>query len=138
LTPEERRQRFLDLARANESAARGVLPQAKLDRLQQIDWQMRGAWAFQDAKVVEALTLTAAQRERIRAIHAEAFFASLAGGPGEPGPRERPLRLSPAVMDKIKAQLTAEQVRLWHDLVGAEFKGPMGFHPGRGHFGPRP
>jgi serine/threonine protein kinase len=145
LSREQLRQRFLDLARDGEAASKRILTSGQLRRLRQIELQLQGPRAFQDPEVTADLKLTAAQKEQIRAIQAEAFPC----GPGEPhggrgrregrGPREQAAR----AVDKIKELLTEEQARLWQNLTGAPFKdtlrppGPPGPPPG-GPFGHGP
>jgi eukaryotic-like serine/threonine-protein kinase len=93
LTAEERRQRFLEAARTNREAVAAVLTQQQLDRLRQIALQAQGPFAFGDADVVAALKLTGPQKEKIRAIEAELWFAGPDrgfGGHGPGGPDGRP------------------------------------------------
>jgi serine/threonine protein kinase len=143
LTPEERRQRFLDFARANEAAVAAILSPGQIRRLRQVALQARGPMAFREPDVAASLKLTAEQRERIRAIEADTFF-----GPAEPlrpgfaPPPSRKVfeqRLRAAV-DRIQALLTEEQAKRWKEMTGEPFKGPLpGFPPGPGGpFGPAP
>jgi hypothetical protein len=117
LTPDERRQRFLDVARASEAAATAVLTSQELKRLRQIALQVQGPYAFQDAEVITALKLTAEQRQRIRAIETDMFFV------GPPGPRKPPDQPLPSPTDRIQAVLTEEQQRRWKELTGEPIKG---------------
>ena len=145
LSPEERRQRFLDLARASESAFEKVLTPEQLGRLRQIDLQLQGARAFEDPQVVATLKLTTAQRERIRGIQAEAVPCGPGGPPPGHGPdgphgghgqgdQHGPREQSASAVEKIKALLTPEQKARWQELTGEPFKGsgpPPGPPPGR-------
>jgi hypothetical protein len=85
LTVEERRQRFVEVARANGEAAAAVLTPKQLGRLKQIALQTLGPFAFGDADVVATLKLTGPQKERIRAIEAEVGWGGPDRGPGGPG-----------------------------------------------------
>jgi hypothetical protein len=153
LTPEERKQRFLEAARANSEAVAAVLTPKQLGRLKQIAWQAQGPFAFGDADVVAALKLTGPQKERIRAIEAEVGWGGPERGPGGPGPGgfggpgpggprpDRPPPRNPdrgpggpgmereqvrkAATEKIMALLTAEQAQRWKDLTGEPFKGTL-------------
>jgi eukaryotic-like serine/threonine-protein kinase len=140
LSREQLRQRFLDLARDGEAASKRILTSGQLRRLRQIELQLQGPRAFQDPEVTADLKLTTAQKERIRAIQAEAFPC----GPREPhggrGPREGqgPREQAADAVEKIKKELlTEEQVRQWQKLTGEPFKEtrpprpPPGPPPGR-------
>src|SRR5439155_17820754 len=74
LPPDKRSERFLDMARKNETAVAAILSPEELHRLRQIALQCQGPMAFRDPQVARELKLTAEQRSRIRAIEAEMFF----------------------------------------------------------------
>jgi serine/threonine protein kinase len=141
LSPEERRQRFLDLARANEKEVTAVLTPRQLQRLRQIALQLRGLGAFRDSDVAPTLKLTAGQRDRIRTIEAETFFVPMdVRGPGSP-PRDPRKELEQKLQragERIQAVLTEEQKRKWQEMIGEPFKGPRVFFPPPGPFGPAP
>ncbi len=133
LTPAERRQRFLEQARANDAAVNDILSPKQRRRLRQIGLQVEGAVAFRDAEVVAALRLTAEQRERIRAIEDEAFFGWMKFRP--PGASQAPKPKEKTPTERILALLTPEQTRQWETLTGKPCKGlPLPFPP----FGPPP
>jgi serine/threonine protein kinase len=142
LTQQQRNQRVLELARANEAAVAGILTPEQLRHLGQIALQMQGPAAFREADVVTALKLTPEQREKIRMIEAEAHF-----GPPEPPHGDRPGRpwRDPGKMhreklnkasERIQALLTSEQLKRWKELTGEPFKGPVHFGPPPGRFRP--
>jgi hypothetical protein len=141
LAPEERRQRFLDLARANDAEVRQILGQEQRGRLRQIALQLQGTGAFREPGIAAALKLTAEQRERIRTIDEETFFSMLERprpGPGRGDPwkaHEEKLR---AAGERILAVLTEQQRKRWRELTGAPFKGPNPFFPPFVPFGPPP
>jgi serine/threonine protein kinase len=124
LPEEDKRKALLEFARSSEATVEKLLTREQLGRLRQIDLQRQGPRAFEDPDVTRALKLTAGQRERIRAIQAEAFFAERCGrGPGNPGKPPEQASGSPA--EKIiKTVLTVEQARQWQTLIGEPFKGP--------------
>ena len=143
LSPEERQQRFLDLARDNETAARAILTPGQQTRLKQIALQLQGPSAFRDAEIAKSLKLTGDQKERIRAIEAETFFwmpdrRRHVLGPRDPRKaREQALKTA---SDKIVYLLTEEQRRRWQEMTGQPFDresirrpppGPVG-QPGPG------
>src|SRR5262249_50830875 len=70
-SPDEVRQRFLEVARANWEDVAALLNQQQLGRLRQIGLQTQGLFAFHDADVITALKLTASQKEKVRAIEVE-------------------------------------------------------------------
>jgi eukaryotic-like serine/threonine-protein kinase len=145
LTSEEREQRFLTLAREDDTSIRRILGSEQVRRLHQIALQAQGPGAFRDTDVVAALKLTSRQKERIRAIE-ESFL----GGPHGP----RPVDLSE---DKILQQslvkerdekrrgaraqllevLTPEQLQRWRDLTGQPYDGPVPLLKMFGPPGPR-
>jgi serine/threonine protein kinase len=152
LSPEERRKRPIDQARANDAEVRQILDQDHLQRLHQIALQVQGTSAFREPEVATKLKLTAEQRERIGAIENEIFSWGLPqegkrpggrpedhhrGGPAEgrrPGPSPDEFRKAleqkvNAAKERILALLTAEQKRRWQELTGKPFTGPMPFPP---------
>jgi hypothetical protein len=68
LSLEERRLRLLQQARTHEQEAAKVLTAAQTQRLKQIGLQQRGAGAFLDVTVADALQLTAKQKDAIRKL----------------------------------------------------------------------
>jgi serine/threonine protein kinase len=166
LTPDDRQQRFLDLARSNERAAKDILTIQQFTRFKQIVLQLRGPQAFREPAVAEELKLTSEQKEKIRAIEAETFFVMVDGicshGPPEgakrfgdrhqkwgskwpsdnpPPPHEKRMKMA---TDRILAILTPAQTQRWREMTGEPFTGalrhgPFGPPPvGPGHFGPPP
>jgi serine/threonine protein kinase len=142
LSQEERRKRFLDLARSNEAGVNAILDRGQLRRLGQIAVQIQGPMAFHDPDVVARLKLTAGQRERIRAIEGD-LLAGMAdwprpGPPGPGAPRKGHEQAARAALEKMQALLTKEQAARWQELTGEPFRGRMPpFFPGPpGAFGP--
>jgi serine/threonine protein kinase len=155
LTADDRRARFLELARKNEAGVRAVLRPDQLVRLRQIDLQMRGLMAFRDPSVVAELKLTDEQKDRIKLIQAERMFGPGPGGPRPdfgrhegprgPGPHFGPKDRGPkdkgpdemrrAEVERVLALLTDDQRARWQELTGSAFAGcrlPFG------RFGPPP
>jgi hypothetical protein len=115
LTPAERRERFLTLARRSESAIASVLNAEQLHRLKQISIQQKGAGAFREPEIATALKLTTEQRQTLRAIEFDAHFDHEEESPG----------------DRILAGLTAEQRSRWNEIIGRPYTGPRPrFPPG--------
>jgi serine/threonine protein kinase len=93
LSLEQRRARFLELARASDQWMRNTLTAAQLKRLEQINLQLQGPSAFRQPEVVARLALSESQRQAIRQIEAESMATlwerrrppGLRPGPG-PGP----------------------------------------------------
>src|SRR5262249_32466009 len=80
LSQEERdelRKKMEALAAANKKAIAEILTPDQVKRVDQITLQARGAGAFADAKVAEALNLTEEQKEKIKALQDD--FQSAAG-----------------------------------------------------------
>jgi hypothetical protein len=146
LTSEERRQRFLELARDNETAVVEILSPDQLRRLRQIALQLQGPAALLESEVASYLKLTAQQKERIRAIEAEMFFAlpgrppgvpgpGPLGGPGPGDPRTAPEQARKAAGERVQAVLTEEQAKRWGEMTGKPFEGPAPFRLPPGSFG---
>ncbi len=147
LTPEKRRNLFLDQARNTDAGVRRILTESQLNRLNQINLQMQGPSAFRDSKIAAELQLTTEQREQIRAIEEEMFYPGpppeRRGGPGEHrgGPRgdfrkDRGQRLIDA-NERVAKILTPEQLNRWNEMIGKKFSGPM-FGRGPGEHGGGP
>lgn len=135
LSSEERRQRFLNLARENEAALTATLDPARVTRLRQIALQRQGLMAFREADVAAALNLTAAQRDQIRALEGELFMRFdgpplTRGGPGSgppPGPpRRRPDESMRAAVAQVLELLTPQQQARWREMTGEPYKGSFG------------
>jgi eukaryotic-like serine/threonine-protein kinase len=158
LSPEERQKQFLELARANDAAVREVFTRPQMTRLKQIALQAKGLRAFQDSQVSDALKLTAAQREKIRAVEAKTFAGPPMGGRGrghggpehrgpggpfDPGWRKDYAQKVRAANEEALALLTPGQAKRWKEMTGEPVEGltpgcppgpppPFG-RPGRPH-----
>lgn len=123
--PAERARIGLEQARSNEAEIDTILSPSQRIRLRQIALQSEGLAAFRAPEVVEALGLTPALRERIRAIEDEALFGQIremrAGKPLEDAGK-------PA-MGRILAELSADQARRWNELAGEPIRGPLSAFP---------
>jgi len=150
LTAEERQQKLVELAKAHERDAAGILTPAQMRRLRQIALQVqqRGPHGFRDPQIVDALKLTTKQREQVRKIQDEAGIAMMGfwmpGPPGHGGPGPPPKRFDDpwkGTQEKVLALLTDDQKTAWKELTGEPFTGmvplmmPVG--PPMGGF-PRP
>jgi hypothetical protein len=151
LSPEQRRQKYVDRVKAVEAALEALLGQQGAKRLAAIQRQQRGVATFSDPDVVAALQLTREQRSKIALLQGEARSARLrharddGGGPGGPGHgghgtnlHDRQAAIAPALN-----LLTPAQRALWGQLVGRPFDGyldspgpgghGLGGGPGHGH-----
>jgi serine/threonine protein kinase len=72
----QRRKRFLQTARENDSTVKATLTARQRTRLKQIALQNRGLAAFQEPQVINALKLTIDQRDSIRGIEGKLFFSA--------------------------------------------------------------
>lgn len=90
LNTEERKQRFLNLARSNEAEVASILSVEQYKRLRQIALQCVGLAAFREQEVINKLELSTEQRDKIRAIESEMIVIRFEGPrhaqPG--GPKE--------------------------------------------------
>jgi serine/threonine protein kinase len=126
LSSDERRERFLIVARSSEAAVAEILSPEKLVRLRQIALQSQAPMVFRDADIAAVLKLTAEQRERIRAIEAETFGRGRRVGdaPGAPKKSREELRRL-AVQEIQEEVLTEVQQEKWKEMTGEPFQGPM-------------
>jgi eukaryotic-like serine/threonine-protein kinase len=137
LPAEERQQRSLDDARANEAAMDEILTTQQRARLDQIALQLQGLSAFHDSEVAATLQLTTEQKRQLRDIEAAAFLPGPGPGrgPGEPGKGQEAGFQSPT--EKFLQVLTAEQARRWKNMTGEPFKETRRPPPPNGPGGPR-
>jgi serine/threonine protein kinase len=126
--PEGERRR-LAWAREQEAEVARVLRPEQLRRFKQIALQAQGVGAFREPEVAAALKLTAEQRERLRAIESDVFFAH----PDRPRPGlslpdpagKTAAEVREAAMARARAVLTEEQLRRWKELIGEQYRGPL-------------
>ncbi len=138
LSPAEWGRRLLEQARADEAEVNAILTAVQQGRLRQIALQSDGPGAFRDPEVVAELRLTPQQRDGIRAIEEEAFFAWMRtmGPPtGAPAPTRSPGTGPPTRLHHWRL-LTEEQARRWAEITGPPFKGALAPFPAP--FGPPP
>jgi hypothetical protein len=142
LTGEERSERFLQQARAEQAAIVEVLSDEKLTRFRQIAIQSQGVAAFREPDIAAELKLSAQQRERIRTIENEMFSPFRPSERSGDGPsRKTPEEIRRAVAEQLKAALaqieallTPEQAARWHTMIGEPLEGAIFLGPR----GPRP
>ncbi|HMF11423.1 MAG TPA: serine/threonine-protein kinase, partial [Gemmataceae bacterium] len=127
------RKGLLPLAKRNEKALAAILDERQLKRLGQIALQSQGTLPFHESRVIDALHLTAEQKQKIRGIEGSMFFPGMRPGPpGRGGPvapgkhREDPIRN--AVGRILQEALTEEQRARWRELIGEPFQG-QAFYP---------
>jgi hypothetical protein len=82
LTSEARRQKFYELAKAQEAALADILDAQKLQRLRQIELQMQGPRAFHESYLEQELKLTADQKRKIREFRDETMVVVRISPPG--------------------------------------------------------
>ena len=132
-----------DELEANEAACFEVLRREQAKRLRQIVWQKRGAFAFNDPEIADALRLTTDQKERLHAI-VEETGRLMWHPPGNPGDHRlegwrRPEEYWKGVNDRLMGVLSEEQRAKWTELMGEPFQGEIRFGPPPPPgFGPRP
>jgi serine/threonine protein kinase len=119
LSAEQRRHRFLEMARSNDQALRSVLGTKQLKRLGQLALQSRGLAAFQEPEVVSALKLKSKQRQQLREIEANLY----PWGPGAAPRWDKSKQKLKAALEKSLALLTPQQQKCWRDLIGSPLEG---------------
>lgn len=114
-----------------------VLNPDQLKRLRQIELQQKGINAFKEAKVQEALKLTAEQKDTINTIMEDLAKETkeLFGKGGKGGFNLEAFKKIAALRkeanEKIQGLLKADQKSTWKNMIGEEFKMPT-FRPGGG------
>jgi hypothetical protein len=123
------------MEREQREVMRNILTPVQRDRVRQVEIQLAGPAAFFDPDVQRALRLTGEQTEAMqkvlseannsymeesrRALRAAAPAAAPFPAPGGGAAREKRLKeLSQRAIQKLEAQLTAEQKKQWARLVG--------------------
>ena len=139
LAPEVRRQKFYELAKTQEAGLHDLLHPPQMLRLRQIELQVQGPRAFQDSYAADALKLTADQKRRIREIREESMAGSWPPSaekgtavekaqPADKGSSRdfgKYAERQKAELERIIMLLTADQKKLWQDLTGEPFQGPI-------------
>jgi hypothetical protein len=110
-------------------AVKETLKTEQFQRLVEIHLQVRGAEAFEERRVQDALKLTDEQIAKIRRIRDEATKqAQLLFPRGRPGNIRDVLNkvaaLRKATLDRVLALLTADQKKLWEKMIGEPFEIP--------------
>lgn len=123
---EKRRQKEVDTLLANTAAK--TLTAAQRTRLQQIDYHVRGVYAFTDPRVEEKLKLTDAQKKAAKDA-SERVVGELEGyfDRGDEGGVNRKTEVfdfRKARLKELVATLTADQKAAWEALLGTA---PTGF-----------
>jgi serine/threonine protein kinase len=127
LSSAERRERFVELARANEAAVEEILTPRQLGRFRQIALQLQGAAAFRDTEVTRTLELTAEQKKQLRAIETDPTLRTHSWRPGANGieARKTQAEARAAAEKRIESVLTAKQMKRWRQMTGEPFKGSV-------------
>lgn len=101
----------------------------QLTRLTQIDYQFRGAFAFNDPEVQAKLKITDDQKTAIREIEQESMesmrslFSNI--GNDEEARKEartKMVELQKSTKEKVEGKLTDDQKKAWKELIGAPFE----------------
>jgi hypothetical protein len=108
-----------------------VLTSDQKKRIKQIQVQMQGVRAFANADIVKELNISDDQKTKIKEITDEYAKASRELGGGRPmvggqrptaeqlaESRKKRTELSDKTIEKIAAELTAEQKKIWADMIG--------------------
>lgn len=127
---DEQRRRTLAIAREHEAALATILSAEQRQRLGQIALQCQGTRALREPDVTKTLKLTAEQKERLRAIEAQAFRSFSDRFRKDSTRTESFADLAKATMQQMLAVLTAEQRQQWRSLTGKPYQGPL-FSPAR-------
>ena len=153
MTPEQKREHFSKVAATTEAAMDELLTPAKAARLRQVERQVKGPMAFNDADVAERLALTREQRDALKRVQVE--FREAVGRlfrpSGPPGPHKGPpsdrgeieaklkeaTAMRRAAVAAVVEKLSPPQAAAWEAMTGKPFEGnffqaPFGF--GRSRF----
>jgi hypothetical protein len=118
-----------------------VLSPEQMKRLKQIDLQVKGYKALNDARVQMALKMTSEQKDNVKTIiddsdreMREVMKEAQGGGGGFGEAMQKVATLRKEAQDKAMGVLNADQKKEWHEMTGEEFKldfGGGGFRKGR-------
>ncbi|HTU24245.1 MAG TPA: hypothetical protein VMF30_02535, partial [Pirellulales bacterium] len=130
LSRDEREGHWAKLMHETELRITALLSPEQLNRLRQIALQQQFVRAFDNPRVVEALQLTRAQRDKIHDIQDESSLAILNKWP-------RDIKESRNLLEqtwrtdiaRIVELLTPEQAAAWKDLIGKPFEEELRFRP---------
>ncbi|MEN6407116.1 MAG: serine/threonine-protein kinase [Thermoguttaceae bacterium] len=128
LSADQRRERFVQLARASEQVTQSILSQRQVRRLKQIVLQLQGITAFNQPEIAESLKLSDAQRQTMRQIEVETFMTlgeRSADSPDESTRRQRRRDLMHSAMKQCVAALSPDQATAWRDMTGEPFRGRL-------------
>ncbi len=134
----EKRAKMTELHRQSDAAVAEILTPEQNARLTQIRMQLQGSRAFGDPNVAKALGITDEQKEKLRAIHAEArreFTQAFQNGrPQGPDGWKAIKDLGARTREQAMNVLTDEQKARWKELTGAPVQGElhMGWFGARG------
>jgi serine/threonine protein kinase len=123
LTSEQRKAKFLALARTNDHLMHKTLTASQLSRLSEIMVQLQGPMAFEQPEIVERLRMTETQCERVRQIGAETFreMCDFTKADRVTSLTDLHAQIMQKAMDRVLAILTAEQLVRWKQIIGKPF-----------------
>ena len=134
---EQRRQRWTEMCRLNETELSAILSGEQLQRLRQIALQWQGPGGLRELSVANSLKLTHEQKARIRQIDDTSSGRGDRGGFGSssPTPTNKDQRHRTA-MEQVRAVLTPEQRDQWLQMAGRPYEGPLTYPSRDGRSGP--
>jgi hypothetical protein len=129
---EKMQELMKKVSEETRKALAGVLQPDQEKRFKQIELQLQGARAFQEADVQNALKLTDEQKEKLKTIDQDAAkeMQNLRsqGGPGNFQEGLRKVNaLRKEATEKAQSVLTEDQKKTWADMTGKTFE--MKFEP---------
>lgn len=133
LGKDERDRRFQAMANENERYIKDNLNEQQRKRLHQIAMQLAGLLWVVRSDVARELSLTDAQKSKLRELHAEArkeAMETLRSAGGSAIKDEKFHELRTANRKRLMSVLTDEQKAKWKEMAGPPFRGEL-------HFGPR-
>jgi serine/threonine protein kinase len=135
LSPDQWRPKLQELL-GQELLVAELLQPEQARRLRQITVQHRGAEAFTEPEVADALQLTDRQRAAIRSILDETrqSLAALRQGGPRPEGWKKAEELWKSARERVLQELSGEQRARWQELIGEPFDLRMQYREG---FGPR-
>jgi Spy/CpxP family protein refolding chaperone len=140
---EERFAKMREFMEETNAKARkeltSLLKPEQMKRFEQVELQARGLQAFADAKVQEALKVTAEQKEKLEGLMTEVNEKRRTIMEDAQGDFQAAMgkfrELQNSTREKVMAMMTEDQKKSWKDMTGEPFEMPMG--PGVGGPGPR-
>jgi len=124
MSNEDRQKLMKTVGDESQKAIAGVLDAKQMKRFKQIQWQLGGAEALNDAEVQKGLKLTDEQKKKLKTIfdNRNKKMQELFEGGNAEGGREKFQAIRKETQEKANAVLSDEQKKSWKEMKGQPFE----------------